>query len=95
MIVLAGAERSVRVVLDRGQSSASKTWSAARWLQDGGVEVLVPRRRASEHPMLKPLGVRGVGRPAARCEVRHSERNLGLAGNREPLLPCDRAEPER
>jgi phosphatidylserine/phosphatidylglycerophosphate/cardiolipin synthase-like enzyme len=46
MIVLAGAERTVRVVLDRGQSTESKTWSAARWLQEGGVEVLVPRRRS-------------------------------------------------
>jgi phosphatidylserine/phosphatidylglycerophosphate/cardiolipin synthase-like enzyme len=45
MIVLAGAERTIRVVLDRGQSSESQTWSAARWLQEGGVDVLVPRRR--------------------------------------------------
>jgi phosphatidylserine/phosphatidylglycerophosphate/cardiolipin synthase-like enzyme len=45
MIVLAGAERTIRVVVDRGQSSARQEWPAARWLQDGGVEVLVPRRR--------------------------------------------------
>ena len=45
MITLAGADRSVRVVLDRGQSTQSKTWSAAKWLQEGDVEVLVPRRR--------------------------------------------------
>jgi phosphatidylserine/phosphatidylglycerophosphate/cardiolipin synthase-like enzyme len=45
MLVLAGADRTVRVVLDRGQSTESKTWSAAKWLQDGGVEVLVPNRR--------------------------------------------------
>ena len=45
MIVLAGAERKVSVVLDRGQSSENKTWSAARWLKDAGVEVLVPERQ--------------------------------------------------
>lgn len=45
MITLAGAERTVRVVLDRGQSTESKTWSAAKWLQEGEVEVVVPRRR--------------------------------------------------
>jgi len=45
MITLAGAERTVRVVLDQGQSTESKTWSAAQWLQEGGVEVLVPRHR--------------------------------------------------
>lgn len=45
MLVLAGAERTVRVVLDRGQSAPSRTWPAARWLKEGDVEVLVPRRR--------------------------------------------------
>ena len=41
MIVLAGAQRTVRGVLDR--RSAAMTTAAAGWLQDGGVEVLVPR----------------------------------------------------
>jgi phosphatidylserine/phosphatidylglycerophosphate/cardiolipin synthase-like enzyme len=45
MIVLAGADRTVRVVLDRGQSQPSATWPAARWLVKGGVEVLVPKTR--------------------------------------------------
>lgn len=45
MIVLARAGRSVRVVLDRGQATPSKTWPAARWLSKAGIEVLVPRRR--------------------------------------------------
>ncbi|HMJ04276.1 MAG TPA: phospholipase D-like domain-containing protein [Conexibacter sp.] len=44
MITLADAERSIRVVLDRGQAAPSKTWPAARWLREGGIEVLVPRR---------------------------------------------------
>ncbi len=41
MIVLAGADRTIRGVLDRGQG-ASK-YAASRWLQEAGVEVLVPR----------------------------------------------------
>lgn len=45
MIVLAGAARKISVVLDRGQSSEKYTWSAAKWLKDGGVQVLVPKRR--------------------------------------------------
>jgi phosphatidylserine/phosphatidylglycerophosphate/cardiolipin synthase-like enzyme len=42
MIVLAGAGRTVRVVLDRRQAAPSKTWPAARWLREAGIEVLVP-----------------------------------------------------
>jgi phosphatidylserine/phosphatidylglycerophosphate/cardiolipin synthase-like enzyme len=45
MIVLAGANREVRVVLDRDQSSPSQTWPAARWLHDAGIDVRVPKRR--------------------------------------------------
>jgi phosphatidylserine/phosphatidylglycerophosphate/cardiolipin synthase-like enzyme len=41
MIVLAGAERKVRGVIDR-QQGASK-YAATRWLQEAGIEVLVPR----------------------------------------------------
>ncbi len=42
MITLAGAERTVA----RGvpATTAAPTTAAARWLRDGGVEVLVPRR---------------------------------------------------
>jgi phosphatidylserine/phosphatidylglycerophosphate/cardiolipin synthase-like enzyme len=43
MIVLQGAGREIRVVLDRGQSSEKKTWSAANWLHDGCLKVLVPK----------------------------------------------------
>lgn len=45
MIVLAGAQRSVRVVLDRGQSRPTAAWPAARWLVKGGVQVRVPNTR--------------------------------------------------
>jgi phosphatidylserine/phosphatidylglycerophosphate/cardiolipin synthase-like enzyme len=45
MIMLAGADRSVRVVLDSGQSGGTKTWPAARWLKDGGVDVRVPNSK--------------------------------------------------
>lgn len=45
MTVLAGADRTVRVVLDRGQSRPSQAWPAARWLVEGGVEVRVPNKR--------------------------------------------------
>jgi phosphatidylserine/phosphatidylglycerophosphate/cardiolipin synthase-like enzyme len=41
MIVLAGADRTVRGVLDRGQ--AASKYAASRWLHEAGVEVLVPR----------------------------------------------------
>jgi phosphatidylserine/phosphatidylglycerophosphate/cardiolipin synthase-like enzyme len=41
MIVLAGADRTIRGILDR-QQGASK-YAASRWLQEAGVEVLVPR----------------------------------------------------
>lgn len=41
MLVLAGADRTVRGVLDRGQSHMAA--GAARWLHEGGIEVLVPR----------------------------------------------------
>ncbi len=42
MIVLAGADRTIRGVLDRGQG-ASK-YAASRWLQEAGVEVLDPEQ---------------------------------------------------
>ena len=42
MIVLAGAERTVRVVLDPGQSAPSKKWPAASNLNDHGIDVRVP-----------------------------------------------------
>jgi phosphatidylserine/phosphatidylglycerophosphate/cardiolipin synthase-like enzyme len=45
MLVLASADRAVRVLLDRGQSSPSKTWPAARWLKEGGIDVRLPRTR--------------------------------------------------
>lgn len=45
MIVLQGAGRTVRVVLDRGQATPTKDWPAARWLVRGGVDVRVPNRR--------------------------------------------------
>lgn len=45
MIVLAGANRSIRVVLDPGQSRPSAKWPAARWLAKGGVDVRVPNKR--------------------------------------------------
>jgi phosphatidylserine/phosphatidylglycerophosphate/cardiolipin synthase-like enzyme len=45
MIVLQGAGRTVRVLLDRGQSRPSEEWPAARWLKEGGVDVRVPRKK--------------------------------------------------
>jgi phosphatidylserine/phosphatidylglycerophosphate/cardiolipin synthase-like enzyme len=45
MIVLQGAGRAVRVLLDRGQSRPSEEWPAARWLKEGGVDVRVPRKK--------------------------------------------------
>ncbi len=42
MIVLAGAEREIRVVLDKRQA-ADPDWPAARWLRQAGIDVLVPR----------------------------------------------------
>jgi phosphatidylserine/phosphatidylglycerophosphate/cardiolipin synthase-like enzyme len=44
MIVLAGAERSIRVVLDSGQASLPD-WPAARWLKEAGIDVRVPNAR--------------------------------------------------
>ncbi len=41
MIVLAGAERTVRGVLDRGQ--AAMPTAASQWLHGAGIEVLVPK----------------------------------------------------
>lgn len=55
MIVLAGADRTVRGVLDRGQAGA-KT-AASRWLQDGGVEVLVPRKDSGIRKLHHKLAV--------------------------------------
>jgi phosphatidylserine/phosphatidylglycerophosphate/cardiolipin synthase-like enzyme len=55
MIVLAGAERTVRGVLDR--RSAAMTTAAARWLRDGGVEVLVPRRNSGVAKLHHKLAV--------------------------------------
>ena len=40
MIVLAGAERKIRGILDREQG-ASK-YAATRWLQEAGIEVMLP-----------------------------------------------------
>jgi phosphatidylserine/phosphatidylglycerophosphate/cardiolipin synthase-like enzyme len=57
MIVLAGAERDVRVVLDRGQSHPTQTWPAARWLKRGGVDVRVPKRRAGLRKLHHKLAV--------------------------------------
>lgn len=45
MLVLESAGRTVRVLLDRGQSSPSKKWAAARWLKEGGIDVRLPRKR--------------------------------------------------
>ena len=44
MIVLAGADRNVRGVLDRGQ--AASKYAASKWLQESGVEVLVPKTKS-------------------------------------------------
>lgn len=55
MIVLAGAERTVRGVLDR--RSAAMATAAARWLKDGGVEVLVPRSNSGVAKLHHKLAV--------------------------------------
>ena len=57
MIVLAGAGRSVRVVLDRSQSAPSSKWPAARWLVKGGVDVRVPKRRQGFRKLHHKLAV--------------------------------------
>jgi phosphatidylserine/phosphatidylglycerophosphate/cardiolipin synthase-like enzyme len=44
MIVLAGADRTVRGVLDRQQGRMD--WAASPWLHDAGVEVLVPQKES-------------------------------------------------
>jgi phosphatidylserine/phosphatidylglycerophosphate/cardiolipin synthase-like enzyme len=55
MIVLVGAERTIRGVLDRGQG-ASK-YAASRWLQEAGVEVLVPRKKSGVRKLHHKLAV--------------------------------------
>ena len=57
MIVLAGAERTVRGVLDR--RSAGLGTAAARWLVEGGVEVLVPKRGSGVAKLHHKLAVIG------------------------------------
>jgi len=64
MIVLAGAEREIRVVLDKGQASDPE-WPAARWLREAGIDVLVPSRgsgvRKLHHKLLVVNGSTVVG----------------------------------
>lgn len=55
MIVLAGAGREVRGVLDRGQ--AAMPTAASRWLEEGGVEVLVPRKGSGVRKLHHKLAV--------------------------------------
>jgi phosphatidylserine/phosphatidylglycerophosphate/cardiolipin synthase-like enzyme len=63
MNVLAGADRNVRGVLDRGQ--AASKYAASKWLQESGVEVLVPRKKSESgvaklHHKLAVVGGRTV-----------------------------------
>lgn len=44
MIVLAGADRTIRGVLDRQQGTSK--YAASRWLKEAGVEVLVPLKQS-------------------------------------------------
>lgn len=55
MIVLAGADRKVRGVLDRGQ--AAMPTAASHLLDDGGVEVLVPRKDSGVRKLHHKLAV--------------------------------------
>jgi phosphatidylserine/phosphatidylglycerophosphate/cardiolipin synthase-like enzyme len=55
--VLAGAGRTVRGVLDR--RSAGLGTAAAKWLVEGGVEVLVPRRDSGVAKLHHKLAVIG------------------------------------
>lgn len=55
MIVLVGADRTIRGVLDRGQG-ASK-YAASRWLKEAGVEVLVPRSDSGVRKLHHKLAV--------------------------------------
>jgi phosphatidylserine/phosphatidylglycerophosphate/cardiolipin synthase-like enzyme len=55
MIVLAGAGRTVRGVLDRGQ--AAMPTAASHLLKDGGVEVLVPRKESGVRKLHHKLAV--------------------------------------
>jgi phosphatidylserine/phosphatidylglycerophosphate/cardiolipin synthase-like enzyme len=57
LIVLAGADRTVRGVLDR--RSAGLGTAAAKWLVEGGVEVLVPRRDSGVAKLHHKLAVIG------------------------------------
>jgi phosphatidylserine/phosphatidylglycerophosphate/cardiolipin synthase-like enzyme len=43
MITLAGAGRTIRGAVDRGQARATAKWPAMRWLVDAGIDVRVPR----------------------------------------------------
>jgi phosphatidylserine/phosphatidylglycerophosphate/cardiolipin synthase-like enzyme len=55
MIVLAGADRKIRGVLDRGQ--AAMPTAASHLLDDGGVEVLVPREDSGVRKLHHKLAV--------------------------------------
>lgn len=55
MIVLAGADRTVRGILDRGQ--AASKYAASRWLHEAGVEVLVPRSGSGVRKLHHKLAV--------------------------------------
>lgn len=55
MIVLAGAGRTVRGVLDRGQ--AAMPTAASHLLKEGGVEVLVPRKESGVRKLHHKLAV--------------------------------------
>jgi phosphatidylserine/phosphatidylglycerophosphate/cardiolipin synthase-like enzyme len=55
MIVLAGAERTLRGVLDR--QAANMPTAAPKWLREGGVEVLVPRRDSGIRKLHHKLAV--------------------------------------
>lgn len=55
MIVLAGADRKIRGVLDRGQ--AAMPTAASHLLDDGGVEVMVPRKDSGVRKLHHKLAV--------------------------------------